>query len=56
MSVIEGSVIGSLDTLNDTCTVEIELERSVEGSLDPNYTGGSITGIQTRTQTYIITP
>ena len=56
MSVIEGSVIGSLDTLNDTCTVEIELERSVEGNLDPNYTGGSITGIQTRTQTYTITP
>lgn len=56
MSLIEGSVIGSLDTSSDTCTVEIELERSVEGSLDPNYTGGSIRGIQTRTQTYTITP
>ena len=55
IALIEASVLGG-DPTSGTCDVEIVLERSQPGSLDPNYSAGSITGIQTRTQTYTVTP
>ena len=57
ISLIQGGLLlGTVNTAVDTCTVDIELERSIAGTLDPNYANGSITGIQTRTQTYTIKP
>lgn len=48
--------VPTVDPLADTCSVDVELERALSGSLDPNYTGGSITGRQTRSQTFTIVP
>ena len=57
MATIEaGLVFGTVNTATDSCDVEIELHRSIAGSLDANYANGSITGIQTRTETYTINP
>ena len=55
IALIVASLLGS-DPTGQTCFVNIELERSQLGSLDPNYSAGSITGIQTRTQTYTVGP
>lgn len=58
-SIPMGTLLGfvpTVDPSNHTCSVDVELERALSGSLDPNYTGGSITGRQTRSQTFTIVP
>lgn len=55
MATILGHV-PTVDPATDTCSVDIKLERAISGSLDPNYTGGAVTGRQTRSQVFTIVP
>lgn len=56
MATILGHVLPTVDPATDTCSVDIKLERAISGSLDPNYTGGAVTGRQTRSQVFTIVP
>lgn len=57
--ILMETILGHVPTVvpaTDTCSVDIKLERAISGSLDPNYTGGAVTGRQTRSETFTIVP